>query len=144
MVRFVGTEKCEMDNDTFLYRHINNPDFIQNGKVISSVYTPTKTDEGRLSVFDGSKTTLQKSLECRKPEKPVLAVSAVLVSECSGVGPTNTWNLPVKDDPTEDNPAHAVIDFTGLPSKSSYSHAARTLKDRANDRGLVWPKRDQI
>jgi len=116
-----------------LLRQIN-PAFIQNGHVMYLAFRPTKKDEKRLSVSNGSQITPQEAWK-RYIEIPGCR-------SCGVLGVTNfeceSCNLPVYEAPVEGQPDHIVIDFTFLTSRSDIDRAAKRLCQHAMDRGWLF------
>jgi hypothetical protein len=103
------------DLDEQLLRQVH-PSWIQAGKPTSQAFRPTAKDDGLLSVSRGSKTTAAAAFDLHTRVKGLQSVGVwgILVSHCADA------RLDVHEDPLTEpflDPAHAVIDFTGLNDK---------------------------
>ena len=106
-----------------------HPDYVVGGEVTYRAFVPIKTDGTLLSVDEGKKTTAEQARERRIAlGRKCVAVAVVIVAEVEEVG------LCAYEDPIEENPAHAVVDFAlqGSDPRALASHFA----DVAQDRGL--------
>lgn len=121
-----------MNDKTFLHRQIH-PMHIQNGRVTSQAFSPMPKDGKRLSVDDGDLVSPEESYEifinngfCS------IGVYSVTCQECKKL------ELEVQNAPVENNPNHAVIDFSSLQSNSHIKHTASKLRDLADKRGWTF------
>ena len=118
-----------------LYRQIH-PGFIHDGRVSSQAFSPTPKDENQLSVDRSSLTTARESFEffISREGCQSAGVYGVTVGEC------RNCDLSVRADPLEPSPssagnaAHALIDFSALPSNSQREKRAKKLARHARDR----------
>jgi hypothetical protein len=119
------------DGDELLLRQIA-PAFVVDGAITSAAFTPTRKDEGLLSVSRGCLVTPQQAWERHTRDKGLKSVGTwgVSVTECE---------LPCHGDPTDDPPddAHAVIDFRGL-SRGAVERRAKQLREVATARGCLY------
>ena len=129
-----------MDDKTLLLRHVKSPNFIQADFVISSVFEPRKTDNGLLSVYDGSRITPEDSVKNQTVvfHSPSFAVVGIECRECKGLGPGGSYDLRVEESPVEGCPEHVHIDFNVLPSRSAFKVATRDLCQRSKKYGILW------
>jgi len=117
------------DPDELLHRQVH-PSFVQEGRVTSAAFRPTKKDEGQLSVDRGSLATPVESYERHTVSKGLQSAGtwSLSVGECDGE------DLPSYEDSEEDNPAHSLIDFRDL-SRNQRKKKAKKLKQHAVKRG---------
>lgn len=121
-----------MTDETLLYRQVH-PNFASNNKPNSQAFRPSTKDEKQLSVDDGDQTSPEQAY-CHYTETLGLrsaGVVAVTKAECQQV------RLTVRPDPLPENPAHTVIDYSGL-SRGEINDAADKLKLSAVSRGWVY------
>ncbi|MGL4942470.1 MAG: hypothetical protein ACRC46_04680 [Thermoguttaceae bacterium] len=116
-----------------MWRQIH-PVFVQNGRVLSPAFRPTKKDEGRLSVSDGSKISAedawkQYSLGLGYDSNGVLGVTH---QECE------VCKTTVQEAPLEGQPYHMEIDFNALNSSGEIDRAAKMLCRFAVNRGWMF------
>ncbi len=112
-----------MSTGTLLLRQVH-PSFMDGDTPTSQAFVPFPKDQNKLSVDDGSKTTPEAA---HTRYTTVLKLSSVGVwgvtdAEVASVG------LSSAPDPLPDNPAHALIDFTGLSNKEQRKKAKRLLE----------------
>ena len=114
--------------ETLLHRQVPAA-HIQNGEITSQVFQPTRKDDRRLSVYDGSQISAEDAWKHYTGALGYssIGVVAVSVAEC------DSEQLPVHPDPTPFK-AHVVIDFAGL-GRSKIERKADFLKRRAINRG---------
>lgn len=119
------------DGEELLYRQVS-PAFIEEGAITSAAFTPTRKDEGLLSVSRSGLVTAQQAWERHTRDK--------------GLKSAGTWGftvietaLPCYGDPTTAPPddAHAVVDFRGL-SRGAVEKKAKLLRDVALARGCLY------
>lgn len=119
------------DGDELLLRQIA-PAFVVEGVISSAAFTPTRKDEGLLSVSRGRLVTPQQAWERHTRDKGLKSVGTwgVTVTESE---------LPCHGDPTDDPPdeAHALIDFRGI-SRGLAEKRAKSLRDAAVARGSLY------
>lgn len=129
------------DPAELLFRHVN-PRFVVDGRPSRQAFSPTSKDEGLLSVDRGALTTAAAAHE-------LFTSPSGLALRCDG-----TWALTVSECATEDlralsdpltsppekaaNPAHAVVDFVGLPRKKAEAKGVKLLRF-ALARGRMHP-----
>ena len=123
-----------MDEENLL-RQVH-PAWIHEGQVSSQVFTPTKKDEGRLSVSRSSKTTPEAAFvhHTKKLGLASAGVVAVTTGECARI------DVGWADDPVEgDMPdlAHAYLDMTSL-SQGQIRTKAKLLKRLAQEKGFLY------
>lgn len=119
-----------MNDSTLLHRVIKPDWLLQDGRVSSQAFRPTKSDEGLLSVYDGDKISAEESHVhyIKDPSKPVpIGVLAVSVQDCVET------DLPVRPDP-ETFPEHVLIDFRKFGT-NQIKRKSRKLCSVAMDRG---------
>ena len=119
-----------MNDQTLLHRQIN-PFFVKCGEITSQVFTPKPNDRLLLSVYNGDTISPADSFRhyTRRPECRSVGTVSVIRGECLSL------SLPAGEDPLDDNPDHAVIDFSNAESKSAVRKLAEKLKDFALARG---------
>lgn len=86
-----------------------------------------------LSVDDGDRVTAQDSWQrhCAKPDCKSAGVWACIVQDASDC------DLPVIEDPVEDNADHVLVDFRAFPEKQQKAKA-KLLSIAANARGCLF------
>jgi hypothetical protein len=119
------------DGDELLLRQIA-PAFVVDGAITSAAFTPTRKDDGLLSVSRGSLVTPQQAWERHTRDKGLKSVGTWGVS-------VKESELPCHGDPTDDPPddAHALIDFRGL-SRGAVERRAKLLREVAAGRGCLY------
>jgi hypothetical protein len=128
-----------LDRTELLFRHAP-PAFVREDRLSSQAFVPRKADAGKLSVARSSLTTAEAAYRLRVEGlgRPTAGTWAVSVGEC------NEANLGVAADPLSSppepvaDPAHALIDFSGLTSRQQESKA-QVLVAHARARGRLWP-----
>ncbi|MCA9232392.1 MAG: hypothetical protein KDA57_17215 [Planctomycetales bacterium] len=120
-----------MNGATRLLRQIH-PSWFQNGRLASLAFTPSKKDEGLLSVYDGDRI---------EPEPAWQHFTGVLLLTSIGVfavtgAECESLELPYRPDP-EWFAEHAVVDFTGL-SNSKVKDKAQKLREFAVGRDWLY------
>jgi hypothetical protein len=129
----------DFDDDEILYRQVH-PNFVRDGRPTSQAFRPMPKDQGKLSVARGSLTTAASAYEHH--------------TVALGLGSAGTWGLTVGEcdaqaltvlpDPLTSppekvaDPAHAVIDFSGL-SNSKVEAKGMLLARQAASRGRLHP-----
>jgi len=118
--------------DTPLLRQVH-PSFIQNGRVSSQVFRPTPKDDKKLSVYDGHAIAASDAYEhyTTSLKQSSVGVMAVTCQECKEL------ELETKDDPLENFPEHAVIDFSPYGTNST-EKKAKILRSRAEKRDWLF------
>jgi len=124
------------DPEENLLRQVH-PEHFVTGKVGSVAFKPGKSDQGRLSVSRGARTTPEAAFNKHTREKGLASVGvwAVTVGECASI------DLEAKADPVEDgvtDPAHAIIDMSRVTG-NQMKRKARDLVRFANARGCLYP-----
>lgn len=127
-------------DDELLFRQVH-PSFLRDGRPSSQAFRPTPKDEGKLSVARGALTTAKGAFEHHTGALglPSAGTWAVMVVECGQQG------LPARPDPLSAppekvaDPAHAIVDFTGVQSKSQIEAKGARLARCAVDRGRLHP-----
>jgi hypothetical protein len=113
-----------------------HPNFMAGGEITSQVFMPFPKDDGSLSVYDGDQCSPADAYEhytqvlCNQSA----GGWSVTKAEADGAGAEG------RPDPLPDFPAHAAIDFGGIPEKDRRKVAKR-LKALASSRGCqYWPE----
>ncbi len=121
-----------MKEDTPLLRQVH-PSFIQNGRVSSQVFRPTPKDDKKLSVYDGHAIAASDAYEhyTTSLKQSSVGVMAVTCQECKEL------ELETKDDPLENFPEHAVIDFSPYGTNPT-EKKAKILRSRAEKRDWLF------
>jgi hypothetical protein len=120
-----------MDRAELLYRQVH-PTWIDDGQPSSQAFRPTKKDEGMLSVALASLTTAEGAFYCHTQVLGLASGGTWGVS----VGEASALELDCLPDPTEADPAHGVVDFSGLGRKAAEAKA-RVLRAKALARGCL-------
>ena len=121
-----------MNADTILLRQAH-PAFVQNDLPTSQVFMPNSEDGGLMSAYDGYQISPQDSfdhyskVEMRQSHS-VWGLSKMEVDELG---------VPAESNPTPNNPAHALINFSSKP-ESAYRKVAKSLKALAMKRGCQY------
>ena len=126
------------DADELLFRQVH-PSFVREGRPSSQAFRPTPKDENKLSVARGALTTPKAAYEHHTVTLGLASAGswAVTIAECTA------QTLGVLSDPLTAppekaaDPAHAVIDFTGV-SKSQTEAKASRLARFATARGRLY------
>jgi len=125
-----------MNPQTLLHRQVN-PTFIRCDKTssqafmpTSQVFRPTPKDGSMLSVSNGDKIPADQSYQrfVTVPLGKSIGVLSVSVAECLSL------EVPVVDDPTEEQPDHCFIDFRKKTNSQTEKIAAK-LRNHAVTRG---------
>ncbi len=127
------------DQEELLFRQVH-PTFIRDGRPSGQSFRPMPKDEGKLSVARGAITGAEAAYDLHTKGLGFASAGtwAVTAEECAG------QSLPVLADPLTAppepiaNPAHAVVDFTGV-SKSQAEAKASRLARLASERGKLHP-----
>ncbi len=124
-----------MNQNTLFYRQIHPLQIKPDGHVASIAFRPMPKDEHMLSVYDGDKIDPQgafvhftESLGCSSA-----GILAVRGSEC------DAESLPPREDYSDANPYHALIDFSGKGEKECRKISER-LRNAALLRGWLVKK----
>lgn len=132
------------DGDELVFRHVS-PSFVRDGRPSSQAFSPTKKDDGQLSVNRSAITTAGEAFKLFAGTPPAgLGLScfgtwALSVDECGA------QQLPVLEDPLDEpiaNPAHCVVDFGALGRKPSEKKGVK-LCALAIARGKQYPPTDE-
>jgi hypothetical protein len=130
--------KIPVSESHLLYRQVH-PAWVQDTRVSSQAFKPSKKDEDKLSVSDGTKTSpldsYNRFVNLKFKSSGVWAVSTLEV-ENAGL---SAFSEPVTT--PEPDPAHAYIDFTDL-TNSQQQKAADKLAASARARGCVFRRPD--
>jgi hypothetical protein len=120
-----------MNGETPLLRQIH-PTWLKDGRVASLAFTPSKKDEGLLSVYDGDQLEPEPAWQhfTSVLNRASIGVLAVTGNECASL------ELEYRPDPDQFT-EHAVIDFTGL-SNSKVKDKAQRLREFAVGRGWLY------
>ena len=123
-----------MNDETTLLRQIN-PAFIDNGRLGSPAFRPSKKDNGLLSVYDGDLISAEDAFLHfnDKPNCNSQCVCGVTYQE------VRSLELESRPDVKDQFPEHAVIDFTAY-SSSRQDKLAKRLRDFAQSRGILFPE----
>ena len=121
-----------MNDDTLLYRVINPDKLFQAGKISSQAFRPRKTDNKRLSVYDGDQIAPEAAWQhyTSDLENLPVGVLAVTVADCS------SQSLPVVPDPIP-FPEHTLIDFSAF-GRNQIKRKSEYLRDAAERRGWQY------
>lgn len=117
-----------MKSDDLVLRQINSS-FVQNGKVTSQAFRPTPKDEKKLSAYDGSMMSAEKSFEhfTKQLGHNSVGVMGLTEEECI------SHDLPVQPEPTP-FPEHILIDFSAHEN-GPISKKSKILRGLAESRG---------
>ena len=121
-----------MNAETLLLRQVN-PQFIQQGRVVSLAFRPMPKDTGLLSVYDGDQIEPEAAWRHFTPNLGYASSGtwAVTVAEAAAL------DLPAMPKPLEDFPEHAAIDFTAHDDKTQKAKA-KLLAAKADTRGCLF------
>ena len=116
-----------------LLRAVSPAIWMQNERLSSAMFKPSRADGGKLSVYDGAAISVREAIEHRRIQgRPCLGMAVVTAEECSLADP----RLICVKSPVPDNPAHAHIDFTALTTRKAVENAAAGFRDFAAARGM--------
>jgi len=123
-----------MTAGTLLLRQIH-PNFVQQGRVTSQAFRPTKKDEGKLSVDNGDRIKPMAAWErfTNDTENASAGVMAVTHDECS------LHELPLLEDGIP-YAEHCHIDFSSF-EKTEIERKAKRLSKLAQARGWIFEAR---
>ncbi len=126
--------------EELLHRQVH-PGWINDGRVSSQAFQPTKKDAGQLSVSRGSLVSSREAF-VRHLAKGLASAGtwSVLVLECGDAG------TPVFADPIQatdprglaQDDAHAFVDFRGLGGGAAQKRVADKLATKARERGATF------
>ena len=121
-----------MNSETLLLRQVN-PQFIQQGRVVSLAFRPTPKDKGLLSVYDGDQITADAAWAhfTNTLRYSSSGTWTVTVEEAAAL------DLPAIPKPLENFPEHAAIDFTAHDDKTQKAKA-KLLAAKADTRGCLF------
>ena len=122
-----------------LLRQIH-PSWVQDGRVTGQAFRPSAKDAGLLSVSRSSVTSPAEAWRGYTQELELKSdgVWGVSVGECSEEDlPARAAPEPGPEPPKDD--AHAVIDFSGVISKSQCEARGTRLARKASLRGRLAP-----
>lgn len=132
-------------SDELLYRHVDPKWLEDGGQPSSQAFRPFRAvDEGCLSVDHSALASLADSFERFTSASPggfgrdSAGIWGVTIREIDQIG-LSAWSDPKPaDERGPENPAHAVIEFSGAPLKE-WKKLSRKVKVRANQRGRLFP-----
>lgn len=132
------TTEILSDPDELLWRNVH-PSWIDDGKVSSQAFRPTRKDAGRLSTARSSKVSAAQHFEEHTGRGLQSGgVWAVTVGDASNVSLTCIYDEHSLELPTPVPTGHTSIDFIGLTDRE-VRKAGGVLRDRAEDRGRQHP-----
>lgn len=123
------------DPDELLYRQVH-PQFVDEGRVGSQAFRPTKKDEGLLSTSRSSVTDARSAYEHYTGQLVLRSAGTWGVS----VGEVKGAELTAYEDPIIEEPAdasHASIDFQGFGESQAKAKSGE-LARRARERGVLY------
>lgn len=115
-----------------LHRQVNSA-WVQEGRISSQAFSPTRKDAGLLSVYDGALIAPESSFNHYTITLGLSALGTVSVSTAEVTAVGLTWRPD-----TQPFPEHAVIDYTNLGSASRAKAKAQALAERARERGWTY------
>ncbi|WP_212006023.1 hypothetical protein [Chitinophaga sp. HK235] len=132
-----------MTPETLLYRQVN-PNWVQNGgvsnlafvasstvHVTSSVFTPTKKDENKLSVYNGDEFSPRQSFEHFTKQYNSCGVLGVTVGEFEAEDlKCDADNKPFA--------GHVSVDYSICKSRGEMERKAKKMRDKAMNRGWLY------
>jgi len=119
------------DDDELLLRQVI-PIWVQEGRPTSRAFRPNSNDGGYLSSDRNSVTTPREAYEAYLArQRRSAGVWGLTVGELANE------NLPSYSDPLNDDPAHAVTDFSACAEKEQRNKSKR-LQVCALDRGCLY------
>lgn len=120
------------DSDEVLFCQVN-PGWLVDDEPSSQAFRPTPKDEGMLSVSRGSMTTAEAAYRLHAEERQLRSAGTWGVT----VGEAQQDGLAAVEDPLDDDPAHAFIDYRGL-GRGATEARAKVLRSRARERGALF------
>ena len=124
-----------VNQETLLLRQAH-PNFVKDDLVTSQAFVPFPKDDGLLSVHDGDQISARDAYDLYTQRLGLASHSVWAVS----VGESDRENVLGRPDPLPGNPAHAAIDFSGLPERA-WRKVAKRLKAKALNRGCQYRPR---
>jgi hypothetical protein len=129
------------DSDELLYRQVH-PSFVRDGRPSSQAFRPTPKDDGQLSVARGSLTSAEDAYDHHTGALGLASAGTwgITVGECQGQG-LRARADPIASPPEKADPAHAVVDFSGVSKSQAEAKGARLARS-AGSRGRLHPPDD--
>lgn len=125
-----------MNDTTQLLRQINPSFLLEDGKVSSGAFNPSRNHDFKLSTYSGDKFTPKESFDHAKSGGlSSEGVMAITKKECDDLGELEV----VQDD--EGFNGHCSIDFEKVSSRGKRKKKAGRLRDLAEARGWLYPTR---
>jgi|SRR5690554_386014 len=126
-----------MNSETLIHRQVHPSLVVKEDvsskvfEIASSVFTPTKNDEKKLSVYNGDKFSPKEAFDHFIKSRPSSGSLSLSIKECEDI------ELGVSED---NNPfdGHSHIDFSGCESNNKIKRKAKTLKYMAVKRGWTF------
>jgi hypothetical protein len=128
-------EALLVEASELLMRQVH-PSQITEGRPAQSTFTPTERDNGLLSADRESLISPRDAYERYLRSKNLAAAGGtwgVSVKEFSDLG------LQSYSDPLQDNPAHALVDFTLAGEQKRRQSIGKLVYAKARDRGRLYP-----
>jgi hypothetical protein len=127
------------DTTEMLYRQVH-PSWVRDGRPSSQAFTPTKKDADNLSVDRSTLISAEDAFTLHVQGRRLESAGtwAVTVEECENLT-LGCFSSPTTSPPDiVDDPAHANIDFSGLPSRGRKEAAGALLAKFAVTRGCAY------
>lgn len=132
------TSSPPFQDDELLHRQVH-PNHLVAGRPSSGAFSPTKKDQGKLSVDRNTKASADESFRVFvRAGFSSAGVWSVTAAECEEA------RLPVEYDPVKEpypNDAHSFVDFRGL-TRSQARSKAQLLAHAADARGCQYADTD--
>lgn len=133
-------DKRLTDEDELLLRNIH-PSWMDGDKLTSQAFKPTPKDEDQLSCDRFSKTSPEDCWVLHTESKGLesCAVFGVTVGEFNGEGVDCIDDPIVGGSGQVANPAHAIADYSPIPSQNKKEKVAKKIRAKAVARGVLFP-----
>ena len=119
-----------------LFRQVH-PSFIRDGRPTRQAFRPNSGDNGEYSVDRGAKTNARAAYEAYLAKGKQTAGSwCIKVCEFSSV------ELSSYDDPLDDSPSHALVDYSAHTSSSQLEKISKKVQLFALAYGRLHPQAD--
>lgn len=124
-------------SEEILLRQVN-PAFVQDGRIGSSVFEPSKKDNDHLSCSQKKLIVEKESHQIYTTVKNFKScgVASVSIGEVAVTG-LAAFESKISDADKFDQ-AHAHIDFSKSASKNERKNKAKALAEKARQRGVSW------
>lgn len=131
----------DWNNTDLIFRQVH-PNHWDGQNPNSVAFSPTPKDDDKLSVDDGAQVTAEASwiFFTKNLGFQSAGTWAVTAGEIQSIGDLKLQrdSLISPENPTKNNLAHCLIDFSGLTSKGQRKKRAQELAIKASERGCQF------